>query len=659
MNKYEPSEKEREVVSRVFEKFRTSADERNRSFEYFDGSNLIDYIDDSVKRFTTNYDSREDIEDWQARINDPFTRNKVLTILGKVNSVLPIASFKGRGSEDVRKASILNSLYEYAEDVDDYDELMLFILLEAIVKGTAIGYEGVSYKSKKVRNVNGVGDSIKVNEQTEITTKLPGILVPLEEFYPSSVSVRNIKKMPFCFWRKKIPYSSFIEEWREFSQSKHVSSTRTVGEDEKQPFYMDFMSGDIEEGEVELIRFYDKDHDEYVIIANGVWLNPIGNELISPIPFNHKDLPFWDIKFDFFGDFFYGKSLPDRLKSMQDVLNVMTNMLLDQSFLTVFPPILTNGYDSIEEDYLRPGRRTPVDTQGLPINQAFAKLDLGTPSGWHQYILEYTRKIMEEASIDQVSSGQAGVGGRTTAQEIRVAAEGVASVLSLFGRMVNYGIKRKALLKTANILQFWTDKKTPVIRQILGDGAWGFNKVFNTFKVGNTLLTGGKRGTKIIELYGDKKDIPTKTVLEARAVIDTAASDRNVEILALPGEYLRDFQFDVELVSNPKKEMSQDIEKALQLEKVRVYMSFFPQQVDMNELAAETAEIMGDDPTKILKADIFNVQQPVPQPGQGAQNQTTQQMNTQPNQNVANNAVRHNAAPSPAILQLRQNIQGL
>ena len=184
--------------------------------------------------------------------------------------------------------------------------------------------------------------------------------------------------------------------------------------------------------------------------------------MIAPLPFTHKELPFWDVKFDFYGDFFYGKSLPDRLKSMQDVLNVLTNMLLDQSFLTIFPPLLTSGFDSIEDDYLRPGRRTPIDTQGLPLNQAFMTLDLGTPGNWHQFILEYTKNIMEQASVDQIQSGQAGVGERTTAQEIRTASEGVAAMLGLFQRMINTGIRRKALLRGANILQFWTTKDSPV-----------------------------------------------------------------------------------------------------------------------------------------------------------------------------------------------------
>src|SRR3990167_8415726 len=152
-NLFTPTDKEKGVVTNTFLKFRLTADGRNRNFQYFDGLNLIDYINDSVRRFTTNIDEREDIEDWQARIHDPFTRNKVLAILGKVISVLPIAQFTGRGDEDVRKGTILTNLYEYAEELDDYEELMTHVLLEAIVKGTSISYEGVEKSDKKHRDI--------------------------------------------------------------------------------------------------------------------------------------------------------------------------------------------------------------------------------------------------------------------------------------------------------------------------------------------------------------------------------------------------------------------------------------------------------------------------------------------------------------------------
>src|SRR3989304_805133 len=518
---HKPSAKEQEVVSAVYNKFRDAETERNRSFEYFDGLTLVDYIDDSVRRFTTNVDERENIEDWQARIHDPFTRNKVMAVLAKVAKMMPIAEFKPRGDEDFRRAQILTSLYEYAEEVDDYEELMTFVLLEAIVKGTVVGYEGHERKEKMTRFVTKQDDDIKVDEKKTVTSRLFGAIVSLEEFYPSSVAIRSVKQMPYCFRAKEMSYSKFCMDFTMYDKSKYVQAHKKIWPEGQQPFYADVISRNLTEGTVQVLWYYNQDVDEYTIIANGVWLNPVhygkkgeeSSEAISPLPFNHKSLPFYDIKFDLFGsDFFYGKSMPDKLKSMQDVLNVLTNMLLDQSFLTIFPPILTNGFDPIEDDYLRPGRRTPIDTQGMSLKDSFMKLDLGTPSGWHQYILEYTRKIMEQSSMDQVSQGVAGVGERTTAQEIRVAAEGVASMLGLWGRQINYGIKRKATLKASNVMQFWTDSDNPMIRKILGEGGVEqFNDAFNTFTIKNTVLTDGKRGTKVIEMYKDKSKMPSKT----------------------------------------------------------------------------------------------------------------------------------------------------
>jgi len=610
---YSPMQAEQDVVKSVFLKFRNSADDRNRNFEYMDGDDLITYINDSVRRFVTNLDEREDIEDWQARINDQFTRNKVLGILAKVVRVLPIAQMVARGDEDFNKSLILSNLYEYAEDLDDYEEFMVFYLLEAIVKGTAIGYEGLELKTKKVKNIKNANDDITIDEKTETTAKLFASIVPLEDFYPQSVGIRNVKSMAYCFWRENIADQKFRMDWGMYDKAKLVKPAGGVSDkDATRPFYVDYISADVTEGNVEVIKYYNKDTDEYVVIANGVWLNPIkdksGKEMISPMPFNHKELPFFDTKFDFFGsDFFYGKSLPDRLKSLQDVLNVLTNMLLDQSFLTIFPPMLTNGFDSVEDDYLRPGRRTPIDTQGLPLSQAFMKLDLGTPSGWHQYILNYTRQVMEQASLDQVSSGTAGQGDRTTAREINVAADGVASMLGLFGRMINYALKRKALFKGSNILQFWTDPETPVFAQIGGEEAdKDMKKAFNTFKINNTVLSNGKRGTKIIEMYKNKNDMPTKSKTRARAMVSQLEHGKNIEIVTLEPAYMRNFQIDIKIVPNQKSDATRDIEKAMQLEKDNTYLTLFPDLVNREELLAQTAEKMGDDPAKIIKAEVLN-----------------------------------------------------
>lgn len=626
-----PSDKEMKVLNDVTGLFRDTQSSRNRNFQYFDGLDITEYIDDSVLRFNTNIDERDGIEDWQAGVHDPFTRNKVLAFHGKLMESLPIATFSGRGDEDSQKGMLLSNLYEYVEDLDNYEELMSNILLECIVKGTAIGYEDVRYEKKTYRDVTGVGDDISISARTETVTKLYGSLVPLEEFYPSNVAIRRVEDMPFCFWRKVIPFTQFRSDFGKYRKSQLVKGKESYQDQEDRPYYADFWDVNMPDGHVEVIKYFDKMNDEYVIVANGIWINPINipreegsTEEISPLPWNHKDLPFYDIKFDLFGDFFYGKSLPDRLKSMQDVLNVLTNMLLDQSFLSIFPPLLTNGFDSIEDDYLRPGRRTPVDTQGLPINQAFQVLQTPTPSGWHQYILEYTRQVMEESSLDKVSQGISGAGDRTTAQEIRVAASGVASILQIVARNITYGIKRKAMLKAANILQFGMNSDAPILRQVIGEGsADGAKKAFATIKIDNTVLTKGKRGTKVIELYNTSEELPSRGQVRARADIARKNSKKEIEIVAIPPSYLRNFMYDVKVIPNPKNESTKEIEKALQLEKAQVYLTMFPEFINKAELAAQTAEKLGDDPSKILNEETFLPLQPqIPgQEGANANNQ--------------------------------------
>lgn len=654
---HKPSFEEQKVLEKVLHSFRESADNRDRNFKFFDGRNLVEFINDSTERYYTNVDEREGLEDWQARVHDKFTHNKVKAFLSKLVKVLPIAELSSVGDEDIRKGNILSTLYEFAEEQDDYDEFMIYFLLEAIVKGTAIGYEGLNKSERKVRDITGYDEdgNPEIKENTIKENELFGAIVALEEFYPQSMGMRNIKSMDYCFWSKTMPASEFYSKWGHFKKAEKVSPYSHDWYGERKPEYLDYLEGNVDEGNVRVIRYYNKQTDEYIIVANDVWLNPLSGDKIAPLPWAHKELPFWDVKFDLFdSQFFYGDSLPNRLKNMQDVLNVLTNMLLDQSFLTIFPPILTNGNDGIEDDYLYPGRRTSVDTQGLPLDDSFMKLDLGTPQGWHQYILEYTRNVMEESSVGQVSQGVAGVGDRTTAQEIRTAAEAVEAMLGLFGKMVNYGIKRKAFLKASNILQFWTDEKSPRIEKIMGEGgAKEMKDVFNTFKVDNTTLSSGKRGTRIIELYRSNTEMPRKSELQARSKIASKDTKRDIEIIAISPEYIRDFQYDVKIVPSQKREATKDMNKALQLEKTRVYSTFFPDLVDRTELASQLAESFGDDPTKIFNDQTVQqaLGQAQPQvPGMDGD----QTASLTPQGDVSNNAVRGMMGGEQASNDLRE-----
>ena len=132
--------------------------------------------------------------------------------------------------------------------------------------------------------------------------------------------------------------------------------------------------------------------------------------------------------------------------------------------------------------------------------------------------------------------------------------------------------------------------------------------------------------------------MPTKEDLRARADIYRLENRKEIEIVAIPGEYLRGFEFDTKVIQNPKADATKESEQALQLEKVRVYKSFWPDLIDDVALLAQTAEKMGDDPTKIIKQDVLNPQN---KPDEGAQKSMLDNgVPTKPTTNMANNMVR-------------------
>ena len=253
---YKESDKEKEVITASFHKFTGYAGIRNQSLANFDGLDLTRYIEDSYRRYTTNVDIRPDIEDWQSIVHDQVTRNKVNAVLSKVVAVLPIAEIMPRGDEDIRKAQIVNEIYQYAEEVDDYEEFMVRFLLEAIVKGTAIGYEGHQLKTVKVRNIKkGDGDTIVLESGDKKTNRLFAEVVPLEEFYPENISMPRIKDMARCFRRRILPYAQFMSEYSSMfvkCQNVNPKVSFEVGQ-ESRPYYLDYISSDINDGAVEML----------------------------------------------------------------------------------------------------------------------------------------------------------------------------------------------------------------------------------------------------------------------------------------------------------------------------------------------------------------------------------------------------------------------
>ena len=213
---------------------------------------------------------------------------------------------------------------------------------------------------------------------------------------------------------------------------------------------------------------------------------------------------------------------------------------------------------------------------------------------------------MEESSLDQVQQGVAGVGGRTTATEIRSAAAGVVSLLGLFAKFIKFGFKERARLRAKNIIQFYTDPKNPILEQVLsGGGVKDFKEAFNTFEIDSSPMTPGDRGTKIIEIFRKKEDLPGEKDLKIRTKIDEKVTGKKIQRIAITPKYLRDFEFDIKLTANPKNPATQELDRALEIQFQQTMISMYGDIIDRKELAAQLIAKFGKDPRKILKEEII------------------------------------------------------
>jgi len=242
-------------------------------------------------------------------------------------------------------------------------------------------------------------------------------------------------------------------------------------------------------------------------------------------------------------------------------------------------------------------------------------LQFPTPTGFHQYILEYTRRIMEEASMDGVQSGTAGGGAdRTTAFEIQQAASGVAAILTTVARYVNSAIKRKANLRIKNILQFGFQPNATMVPGVMADT--DTTKPFATFSFAGAKLTDGKRGTSVLELYKNTDDLPEREETEARSMVSSTERGETVEVTAISIDYIREgVDYDIILGLDPKRERSSMAEQGMLLQQIQTFAAVGGDRVNLDEPLTKLAAAMGLDPSKII-----NEQQPQPeQAGGGAQ----------------------------------------
>lgn len=611
MNKiFTPSEKDKKITSKVYRKVNEMIDVRNNKYPEFNNRTLVEYLNDSEKRVNSYVEDKESQhkEDWQANVALPTIRDKVKRLIAGFALTVPEQTVEAKtedgdiGLDSIDRADIAQKLVNasYTENnnpvIDNFWESW-----ETGVKGTTVIYEGylrTNVKQKFIKSIDTETGEVEFDErEVNVDDRCISYLVPLTEFFIPTYRIADVQKMPHVAWVKYYDKDIFDYEFGHLKNADKVEKSSGMQPDVRTFFHQEDWSKKDRAGEerIEVIRYYSRLDDEYIIIANGVVIH--NSPLLWDIN-GRKCYPFAKTILEPFASkhFFYGKSLPDILTGQYDLLNTYFNSTMDKGFKNLNPPTLIGGINQdafdLEDELLSTDTKIYVSdvnqVKPMPIDQV-SQADVA--------MIEMLARGMEDSSPSMPHLMQ---NKTATAREVVIAEERIREMKATYHEMLVDLWRQKFQLRLANIKTNY-----PQPRKIYKDGK--VESIYRTFIIENTYLekSQGVRGTLAIQ-FRDKVSKKEKKQLEKEmSAVEEAMEQKGIKYkkIILPKGYLDSFVYKISVIPDSVHKTSiAKLQVAIQ-EKLAMLAQFFPEMFMANQekFFEEFSEAYGDDPQKMIE----------------------------------------------------------
>lgn len=568
---YNPSQQTLTVIGDVYTDYYQFKNNRSGDMKHFQHLPLEDVLRQSRELFwNSTVTESEDLKSLGLDFSLPFVRKEVLDFIGRIVSmnIAPKITGEGIGGYGVK---VLQAIYKKWRLHNKESVEKFWQLLYGVVNGTVCvyyGWDGDQKTRRYLREFNPEKGTYRIEEKkTSLWNDVTSTIVPLEEVYLQKIWQRDIQKQGKTVRKQEMTLSEFKKEFGAYKQSKLVVPGNQIAEDS---LFFQLLGGTgiLTTDKIQVLREVDTDSDEYKIVANGIWLNPIGLDTTSPNPFNHKMQPYgWTIMEAIDEKFAYGLPMPFKLKDTHKLLNTSYTMLMERELRAIDPPIITSDFEA--PTFIFGQKRV------IPVNDinAYKELNIKEASGQFSTMQNSLQGMMS-------SFGQGGFNQITPSRQPKAAREIIAmenmKVQALGNTLIMYYdlVYQEIFLVLKTALQFYKTGK-------YGDQE---SNIVRTITVPNFNLTQGGVGNMEIRIVKKPQD-GLKLFFEAvKKGID---SGKATEIIEMPVESLQMLEFFIDDITlEPKK--SSEIERSLFVEQVIAPIAniFLPAgvKVDMNKV---------------------------------------------------------------------------
>ena len=573
---YRPNKKTKETVEFVYDELELMVKERNETRRQFNDRTLIQYVDDSDKRVQGYVPTKESQgkDDWQSNVFNQATRNKLKAFIAAVALTPPKIKLRGvtpEGMLDPDRADVMNQLVKHSRLQTNPETEIFWEAWECAGKGTVIKYDGylkTQHKQKFLTSYNlETGDLDWEEREVIVDDRCIDELVPIPELFIHNFFISDIQKQPALAWVRYLDANQAEFEFEKFANWKYVPIKSNLDEfkNDTETFFQSKWSARLKKSQYEVIKYYNKLNDQYIIIVNGVLL------LDSPLLWGRKQkyYPFSKTIFEPFAErnFFYGNSLPNANQDAQDVLNSIYNMLLDKTYRSLSPSMLVGQVNKdlldLEDEEL--GLESTIYVQDI-TQVDYMKVPSATQP--ELTMLNLASRGLDLGTVDSTQQGVTGKG--VTAREVVIANENAKKMKGIFFMFLTDLWIQKTRLRIYNILLNYSQ---PQVEEVAGKEKV---KTYKTFLIPNQELTNGQTGTLAIDIVGDQTDFPTpKSITKEEEAM--SKKGENFEKLVLLAGYLDNIDYDIEIVSESLhgQDMAQD--QMMVAEKMQGITSMFPE----------------------------------------------------------------------------------
>lgn len=597
------SQEEKAYKERVLKRIETALMERDAPHDEFDGQTYLKYCESNRKGALTYIEPKKNKED--TNYSSGTIRQKIFTYLSALNNLDLAPDVNAFDSHN----NLVRDLGEAMEDIlyqigendgeggDDEKKLMRqYTMLE---QGTVFVREQwkETYGMKKdvSKKFDGTIESASwTSSVVKSAAKCVREIVANENVIPGSIRVFGMEKQPHFTTVDIVPRSVAEAEFGKWERWKYVPEnvTDTLNTQNQMFLYAPFhIFGTTQNQQVEIIRYEDKWNNEYQIFVNGVMMLPVGYPLTEISPSGEYSVAAQVLE-PISADFFFGKSMPAKMKNDVFLLDEMTRMAVLKTQKSYAPPLINNTGKVLSPRIFAPGKQT-YGIDGTKLT----KLDPDSSNGVTNSefaMLKYIQESINRNSVDPVVSGQQPTGGNVTATQILETQRQAKMMIGLTVFTAALLERKLSWLRIFDVLQYWFTENDVIPNGYTGD----FVKEYRSINIPKR-FEGVGMGRQIIRL-ADNIPMDQAIIDEQNALSTEQGQPVRVKYLNVPE--IKKAKLMWYVVVTPREKKSSAFNKVLFGEMSQWAMQF--QDVNLQYLEERGAAIYEEDPNK-----LFNRQQ--------------------------------------------------